>query len=256
MAPAVASAMAPHANAAALPQAAAAALHAGSTGAALPASAQALAPAPAQVAFADRPAVANAMSLPAATTAPAAPGAAAGTTAAASLAVPAAGNPQAASLAAMPAPAAPLAPAHADARGNPMLAGGPAQGRGDGVAQAHGHTVAAAARRSRLGGDTPGRGRGIDHALALLGLGHARRKEEQDIRELAERTFGRLYWLLTITAWACVGVMVMVVALPMFGGLADASPLLRHNPLAWIGVLGTLGLGAGLGAWWLTRRTR
>ena len=50
--------------------------------------------------------------------------------------------------------------------------------------------------------------------------------------------------------------MVMVVALPMFGGLADASPLLRHNPLAWIGVLGTLGLGAGLGAWWLTRRTR
>jgi len=50
--------------------------------------------------------------------------------------------------------------------------------------------------------------------------------------------------------------MVMVVVLPMFGGFAGASPLVRHNPLAWIGVLCTLGLGAGLGAWWLARRMR
>lgn len=106
------------------------------------------------------------------------------------------------------------------------------------------------------GDEAPGRRRGIDHALALLGLGPARRREEQAIREEAERSFGRLYWLLTITAWVCAGVMVMVVVLPMFGGFAGASPLVRHNPLAWIGVLCTLGLGAGLGAWWLARRMR
>lgn len=177
-------------------------------------------------------------------------------TVAAQLAPLAAGNPQAASTATVPAATipAPPPPVHVDARGNPMLAGGPAQGREGGAAQAHGHTVAAAGRRSRLGDGPSGRGNRTRHALALLGLG--REKPGETAREQADRVFGRLYWLLTAAAWISAAAMVVVVALPMFDGFSGASPQPGRNPLAWIGVLGTLGLVAGVGAWWLARRQR
>ena len=249
--------MAARAEGAALPPTAPAVLQATPASAALPAATQAMPLAQAQGALADRAAMAGAVPL---SSAPAAPAAAPpGAPMAAALAAPAAGNPQAANPAAVPvpaAPAAPLAPTHADARGNPMLAGGPAQGRADGVAQVHGHTVAATGRRSRLGDDPPGRGGGVAHALTLLGLGQARRKAEEELREQAERAFQRLYWLLTVTACVCAGMMALVIALPVSGVFADASPLLRRNPLAWIGILGTVGLGTALAAWWLARRTR
>lgn len=244
------------ADGAVLPQAAPPAPQATIAGSTVPAAARTLplSPAQAQVALADRAAVAGPVPLPTAPNAPAA--APPGTPVATALAAPAAGNPQAANPASMPAPAAPLAPAHAEARGNPMLAGGPAQGRTDAMAQPHGHTVTAAARRSRLGDASSGRGSGVAHALALFDLAQMRRKLENELRDQSDRAFQRLYWLLTLTACVCAAVMALVIVVPMSGVLADASPLVRRNPLAWIGALSAVGLCAGLAAWWLARRTR
>src|SRR5699024_2792656 len=196
------------AEAAALSTAASAAAQVTSTtiGGGVPGAAQGALAAPAQAALADRAAMIAGNAHLAAT-------AASGNTAAATtLAVPATGNPQAANPATVPIPAAPLAqPAPANASGNPMVAGGPAHGRGDGAGQPHGHTVAGVGRRSANGDAGSAPRRGLDHALALLGLTSERRQRRDDsAQEQADLAFQRLYWLLAGVAYASQGVLEVV----------------------------------------------
>ncbi|WP_024891885.1 hypothetical protein [Luteimonas huabeiensis] len=159
-----------------------------------------------------------------------------------------------ATLATMAAPAAPAVPASqspADVRGHTGLSMGGERsgpGRADG-ALAQGHTVAAAGRRSLYGGD--GGGRSFPSGLfAMIGVAsQAARQELADLQK-AELAYQWLYWVLTITAYASLGLLLMATTM-MWSGDVSAYPALS-NPTALF-LLGAAGAGCAIGAFKLAR---
>ncbi|MCD9032389.1 hypothetical protein LDO32_11700 [Luteimonas sp. Y-2-2-4F] len=161
-----------------------------------------------------------------------------------------------ATLATMAAPATPAVPASqspADVRGHTGLSMGGERGlpgRPDG-ALAQGHTVSAASRRALYGGD--GRGRSsLGGLFAMIGVGsQAARQELADLQK-AELAYQWLYWVLLITAFAALGLLIVAVA-PFFGAPVAHRSISQPG---WIAVLLAIGAPAGIGAWLLAARRR
>lgn len=166
----------------------------------------------------------------------------------------AAGNPQAAHSATAAAQAVTQAPVPTvAASGNPMAAGAPAHGRGEGTAPAHGHTVAAAARRPKAGRADSG----FNRLLAGILPGHtAARGRDHSVEEQADRMFQRLYWLLALTAYVSLAFTVVLLLPLLVGGGTTLIPTGSQRSLAGLLGFAALGFGAGVGAWLLARRGR
>lgn len=142
---------------------------------------------------------------------------------------------------------APL-PAHTatgEARGATMLAGGE-RGRAEGVAQ--GHTLAQPPARLRIGRA------GLGTLLAALGgTRHTGAGVTGSPERQADRAFQRLYWTLTLVAYACLAVAVLVF-LPVFMFDTPVADGPHHRSALWLGGLGLLGLCTGVAAWRLATR--
>ncbi len=191
---------------------------------------------------ADRAALQQASSVPAN---PAASHAAASTQAATTPAIPALpGNPQAANAGTNPLAqqAVPASQAGTEARGNTVMHGADRAGQRIEGPLPHGHTVEAGQRRMAR--------RGL--RAAMIAAWGRPAGSESAIRRQADYVFQWMYWALTITAWLCLGLLIMAVT-PLFG--PDGAAAARApTPWGMIAVLAGLGLCAGLTAWLVSRR--
>lgn len=141
--------------------------------------------------------------------------------------------------------AVPASQSPSEARGNTVLPGADrAQPRADGPLP-HGHTVESAQRRRTM--------RGLGMAMLAAARGHGP-ASEPELRRQADHVFHWLYWALTITAWLCLGLLILAVT-PMFAP-AGGTPARGTLPLGLVALLGGIGLCAGVIAWRVSRRRR
>lgn len=215
---------------------------------ALPASHQAAATAPGMpgaradgALVADRGAMSTAASLP---SNPATPQTAPPATAAFASLASAPGNSQASSTTAVPfaQQAVPASQAAGEARGNTVMPGVDRGAQRVDGGPAQGHTVELGQQRTR---------RSLMGAAMFSSLGR-NHDSESSIQQQANYVFQWLYWALTITAWLCLGLLAVNV-IPAFTPAAGSSSS-GAIPLGLAVIFGGVGLGAGVGAWLMSRR--
>lgn len=194
------------------------------------------------MAMADRAALQPASAIPAN---PAAAQAGASPQAAAITAPALPGNPQAANVGTNPLAQQAVATAQAgtEARGNTVMHGADRGAQRTDGPLPHGHTVEAGHRRPGL--------RGLGAAMFAAWWRPGAGDSDSAIHRQADYVFQWLYWALTITAWLCLGLLIVVVT-PLFGP-EDTTAARSPVSLGMIAAFAGVGLCAALTAWLVSR---
>ncbi|NLC61731.1 MAG: hypothetical protein GX761_10695 [Gammaproteobacteria bacterium] len=138
--------------------------------------------------------------------------------------------------------AVPASQAAGEARGNTVMPGVERGAQRVDGGPAQGHTVELGQQRTR---------RSLMGAAMFASLGR-NHDSESSIQQQANYVFQWLYWALTITAWLCLGLLAVNV-IPAFTPAAGSSSS-GAIPLGLAVIFGGVGLGAGVGAWLMSRR--
>jgi len=153
------------------------------------------------------------------------------------------GSPQTATAGTNPLAqqAVPATQAGTEARGNTVMHGADRGAQRIDGPLPHGHTVEVGQRRPGL--------RGL--GAAMLAAWGRPGGSDSAIQRQADYVFQWLYWALTITAWLCLGLLIVAVT-PLFGP-QGATAARTPASLGMIALCAGVGLCAALTAWLVSR---